>query len=689
MKDPSVQMEDTQEKSEVTQVNFETFKGSKFMLNIIRAIRTKPACPTVDCGLAFSASKLHLIPQRFISTIITDLYQEKAVYEFGKQHIEGWYNGKVMASFKCGPKMPTFSVKLSQFKPKGVTLQHHLLHMTSGPRKQLSVDLAMEQTDLQLLDLCNAYIKNIVGVHMDNFADLYWADEDDRDPQFLKLINSYGKHDLIQDARELIVVTFILSHTLTINAVFGASKVISDAVSLKEFQTSRFANRQFKCLFCVLQEQIMGRVLNKLQQTFKSTNSYNNWLPACLAIIVLCMVCEEHQKTIHLVINTKVNEQVHQRTTNDDADDKTRDDDWRQLYERQGESYCRDIGSSIDLVMRSFHRWSGQSLQDMACGRRSKDIVWQIIELVEKHRDFLERRKCIPIASANWRFYTSRSVAKFLLQENDSAAVPTWLESGVYGFRQYTIEIPELVLRPLASLLAKLQAAAISEHLLQEVEQITRVHILGFLQDKLMACAMVNLPSGNEVLKEVIHFPLSFVKESGKVVSGIIIASVGVLKTFADDERGKVFSELDKHYSFILESIGKLRPGPAFANPMASLTQADHNVLYARHYLAPVSLTQMSRQLSTMDEATGVSRAMSDDAVANALADAERRWDFGPASRQRDKRIGHLYNNPEEWLKSEMILSNSEAGLYFEMISSSSKAARDQRARIEGVKHKL
>jgi hypothetical protein len=128
-------------------------------------------------------------------------------------------------------------------------------------------------------------------------------------------------------------------------------------------------------------------------------------------------------------------------------------------------------------------------------------------------------------------------------------------ETGVYEFGQYTIDIPESSLRPCAGLLAKSQAAAITKGLLQEVQNMTWVHILGFLErGTKMVCIMVNLPlNSTGVPRHVFSFPLSLVWESGSVIAATVITSLEDLKKIDRDERRISFPELDACYNTVLE----------------------------------------------------------------------------------------------------------------------------------------
>lgn len=80
----------------------------------------------------------------------------------------------------------------------------------------------------------------------------------------------------------------------------------SPARYVQNFTSPRMANRQLKYFFSRLQRNIVNNVLNKLQQIFKSSKGCDKWLVAFIAVVGMCMAYEDQQKTIHLVMETKV-----------------------------------------------------------------------------------------------------------------------------------------------------------------------------------------------------------------------------------------------------------------------------------------------------------------------------------------------------------------------------------------------
>jgi hypothetical protein len=103
-----------------------------------------------------------------------------------------------------------------------------------------------------------------------------------------------------------------------------------------------------------------------------------------------------------------------------------------------------------------------------------------------------------------------------------------------------------------------------------------------------------------------------------------------------------------------------------------SLTQEHHNILYVLYYLVPFTWTRFREQVGILDETAGIRRAVTIDTVV----DVQKCWHFTPLSPPSDDTV----ICPSEPLDAQM---------KFEIISSSSNEAKEQRALIESAKPKL
>jgi len=172
----------------------------------------------------------------------------------------------------------------------------------------------------------------------------------------------------------------------------------------------RMANRQLKFLYTALFSQIMDSVLRRLQQVLRSSNGGAKWTSAFVALLGLAMCFEDVQRTAH---------------TNQDADAAMGQmSDWEAAS--RAEEACRLIdekfGFMSNLFRWKYHRgfnplrdWEDPKVQ-AKLSASSLAFVRDVAGLVNEKHDFLVQKQYIPILKANQDKYTSRLVARFLLE---------------------------------------------------------------------------------------------------------------------------------------------------------------------------------------------------------------------------------------------------------------------------------
>jgi hypothetical protein len=316
------------------------------------------------------------------------MYEENTLHSLAEHNIEAWYNTMLVAHMSCGKEMPVLSVNVYRFVPKGPVLKYHVQYLSSSTSEKQSVPIAIKLINNEMSRLCKMYIEDIVVAHMDTFEKLCWKDEENKfQEESFKLITSCGEVKLMQTVRRLIVATFIMSHTLTIEKV---SRKRSNTV-FEEFASSRLANRQLKHVFCSFHQNIMKTILKTIQEIFESENGYDNWIDAFVAIIGLCMALEEQQKTLHLVMETDFRTEIMNLGISEvTADSQNRYDELRQAYEARANHACEDIDRAIGLVAHTFCQWSCRSLNHVALEsgpRNEHNMIFQFTKLVKANRE--------------------------------------------------------------------------------------------------------------------------------------------------------------------------------------------------------------------------------------------------------------------------------------------------------------
>jgi hypothetical protein len=109
----------------------------------------------------------------------------------------------------------------------------------------------------------------------------------------------------------MIIITYIMGHTLTITAetlpaIHTHLKNRGKPAQLAPQTSPRLANRQLKFFLHVLRNQSYKEVLKWQQATLQmSQNKDSTWLAAFCVMLVLAMVLEEVQRTIQIQADAK------------------------------------------------------------------------------------------------------------------------------------------------------------------------------------------------------------------------------------------------------------------------------------------------------------------------------------------------------------------------------------------------
>ncbi|KAH7401763.1 hypothetical protein DE146DRAFT_440794 [Phaeosphaeria sp. MPI-PUGE-AT-0046c] len=386
--------------------------------------------PNADCGLGCTRIKLVELSSSFLPGLVTQLHEDSQLKYFVNQHVHSWGNVEFTLYMTCGGQsMPRIPVKVYEFMPNGNELLVQIQYVTDPKtHKRIAINkqspaLGMVHINHNEEKVYDRYISDIVDNHLDAFGKLCWM-EDDNDflPKLFKLMTRVKpKNDdegkLLREVFRLIVVTFIMSHTLTIAEEnkhstlsrmrsYGGHNAYTD-----NFTSPRMTNRQLKYFFSRLQRSISALVLNKLQQIFKSSKGCDKWLPAFIAVVGMCMALEDQQKTIHLVMST--------RSSTEGLDPYD--------AQAQADAACREIDNRMTFVMQIF-RWKYNRKHNPILNadqdwekeagfgdKGSVEFVRQVAVLVKENTDYLRRQQRVSISSQNQGQYSARLVGEFLL----------------------------------------------------------------------------------------------------------------------------------------------------------------------------------------------------------------------------------------------------------------------------------
>lgn len=382
--------------------------------------------PNTDCGLGCSRVRLWELACFFLPSIMTSMHEDSQLTKFVALHIHQWSNVEVSLRMTCGQGLPPLSVKVYEFIPKTAELLRQFQYITD-PLTGSCVRVEKSSPPLGMIQINHKdevkyekYINEVVERFLTPFGRICFAEEQNEFQLklFLMMTRLRPRADdeakLLKDVFRLIVVTYIMGHTITIieetkeHSLSGLRNYRPDSY-VSNFCSPRMTNRQLKYFFCRLHQTIMQNVLNKLQQIFKSSKGCDKWTSAFCAILGLAMAHEDNQKTIHLVMETKaasgeISQQEGQITS---------------------DAACREIDNKFSFITAIF-RWkynrSCNPLRDSEHDWMSKlkdehalQFVRNVSGLVKECSDYLNKRSYVSISAANQASYTSRLVGQFLL----------------------------------------------------------------------------------------------------------------------------------------------------------------------------------------------------------------------------------------------------------------------------------
>jgi hypothetical protein len=301
------------------------------------------------------------------------------------ENIHTWRDETITVNVTCGGNMPTIPIKVFRFISSSPGLNFHIQHFSSGSSRKPSVLVGMQRIDKETLQVCTEYIEQIENGYLASFAKLCWQGEENKfQEEIFELIMKCGENKLLRLVRRLVVATFIMSHTLTIRDTSGSSTEVSEMVPNGKFPSSRLLNRQLKYAFHYIQKDLAETTLSILQDTLLHPGHCNDWFVAFFAVVGLCLVSEDQQKTLHIVMETNIqNEKINRREPSVTADSKNRDEKMREMYEAKANKVCKAIDADMKLVMLAFCRWSHHSLPPDAYDEGFENTITQFIQLVE------------------------------------------------------------------------------------------------------------------------------------------------------------------------------------------------------------------------------------------------------------------------------------------------------------------
>ncbi|KAF7185484.1 Satratoxin biosynthesis SC3 cluster transcription factor SAT20 [Pseudocercospora fuligena] len=353
-----------------------------------------------------------------------------------RTEVVGWHReNSIDVYLSCGYG-PPLRWKLTEFTPKSQKLLWQLQYF-QDPRTGRSMHRRKYAPPYGLVKLDGVddanfddYLKDLLEpFHLNELGPSFYAEENEVDQDMFQcrvldmMSRLYiGTGDdklklLLRDILRMMVITWIMGHTLTItedtlrpviNNV-RHSRTPND-YELQDFHSPRLANRQLKFFFGVLRNQIYEKLLKWLQQTLHTAGKKEQtWLQSFCVILGFAMVLEEIQRTLHCHADASI---VRNEATPEQA-------------EVQAVNSCKTIDDRFKLLIGLFQckyrdkKWGeygsfGNGTPELK-EPIARDFCSTLRNLVEYKQGHLRSRENVPFSHDNQCLYTTRLTARFLL----------------------------------------------------------------------------------------------------------------------------------------------------------------------------------------------------------------------------------------------------------------------------------
>ncbi|KAF2752443.1 hypothetical protein EJ05DRAFT_345993 [Pseudovirgaria hyperparasitica] len=322
--------------------------------------------------------------------------------------------------------LPWLEVDVYEFKPSNPELLRQFQHLKDAKTGQnMRVEKASPPLGLQNIDYIedvtkyDTHVKQIATHFMPIFVGRYYAGEKEEfaKQMFECLVNidpAQGtEQKLLTEVYYLIMTTYIVSHTLTIpeeHKVEILSKLSNYGPDDYGDKTSpRLANRQIKHFYARLQREMMKMLLGRLQNMLEGSRGYDEWTDAFIIVLGLAIATEGILKNVNSILDSRVGQ----------------GDCEMSFAEESANEAVRRIDGCFDIIIELFQKKYARScnpIKDCKNDWSAKitqpgmiTCLQKLSSLIQDKRNFLEERTRVAVSMHNWRQYTSRITARFLL----------------------------------------------------------------------------------------------------------------------------------------------------------------------------------------------------------------------------------------------------------------------------------
>ncbi|KAL8892296.1 MAG: hypothetical protein Q9215_000809 [Flavoplaca cf. flavocitrina] len=300
--------------------------------------------------------RLPELTRDFIPASLADLRDTKRLDAFVNARIRRWLDNHFEVYITWGHQFRPIKVGVTEIEPEGTSLllqnQYRLNLLTNqydlfqAPSPPLGIQLMSVGKWRVRLD---GYLEEIIRGSFRRFPAICFRGDDCRvEKDFLIPIFDYheaatgrGK-GLVHQALKLVLLTFIMTHSLTI--VEDTKEFVYKQLRNKpknpfgNHTCARLLNKQIKYLLSTLHEDVLRDVLNKVQDALRHSKRKDLWAPLFASMVILAMTTESLEVTV------RCKEETDKQEGTIDQDDRKADKEIARMDKR------------FDLLRRLFHQ---------------------------------------------------------------------------------------------------------------------------------------------------------------------------------------------------------------------------------------------------------------------------------------------------------------------------------------------
>ncbi|KAL8909796.1 MAG: hypothetical protein Q9171_004886 [Xanthocarpia ochracea] len=362
----------------------------------------------------------------FIPASLAEMHDPKKLRDFTATRAHGWLENRFLVYLTWGHGFPPIKVEATEVEPKGDSIlfqNQYRLNLTTNqyelaqvPSPPLGIALLAPPERRAML---GGYIEDMLQKSFRRVPEVCFRGDDCRvERDFLLPIFEYKEaaagraKDLVHQALKLVVLTFIMTHSLTFveNTRDSVYRQLMNPPREKfgRHTCARLLNKQIKFLLSTLYKDIMKDVLSRVQDTLRLSKKKSLWAPLFASIVILAMTTETLQVTV------RCKEETDKQENMINQDDRTADAEIALMDEKFGLLRTLFHQGYRTLLPRGLNPL--RSRADRTClDDASQRLAAKANDIVEQYHTFLVARQVLPPPTTTNEPQTARLIAQFLL----------------------------------------------------------------------------------------------------------------------------------------------------------------------------------------------------------------------------------------------------------------------------------